>query len=188
MKPNLLKLMFALSLLTLTACDRDPADVPANPILPPPVTAEASGAEAAASVPGPAASASEALRRGYGPVDMKLNPCVSLEDDHTMIGKQCGGGAVIFGPYVSVPAGADVDVAFDIETKAPLILGADMVSNSAQQFHGALLEQQIEPGPKRQFGYRVHLFRAVDGLESRIFVRASGPTDFTIRSLVVTVR
>ena len=188
MKTVPVKLLASLVVLAV-ACDRDPADVPSNPILPPPTAIEASSSEAAsASVPEPAASNSAMLRRGYGPIDMKLNPCVSLEDDHTLVGKQCASGAVVFGPYANAPADADVDVAFEIETKTPLVLGADMVSNSAQQFHGALLEQQIDPGARRSFGYRVHLFKGVSGLESRLFVRASAPADFKIHSLVVTVR
>jgi hypothetical protein len=79
-------------------------------------------------------------------------------------------------------------VSFEIESRGSLVLGADMVSRSAQQFHGSLLEQQIEPGPKRTLGYRVHLFNGVTALESRIFVRATGPVDFRLTNLTVTVR
>jgi hypothetical protein len=183
-------LKLSLSLVFLAVgCDRDPVDIPSNSILPPPVAIEASSSDAAsASDPEPASSGAAALRRGYGPVDMKLSPCVSLLDDHTLVGKQCPSGAVVFGPYVNAPAEADVDVAFELETKTPLVMAADMVSKSAQQFHGSLLEQQIDPGATRPFGYRVHLFKSVAGLESRIFVRASTPADFKIHSLVVTVR
>ena len=189
MKTPPVKYLAPIALIAITSCDRDPADVPANPILPPPVAIEAASTDAPdAAVSEPPSSATAALRRGYGPVDMKLNPCVTLEDDHTMTGKQCPPGAVVFGPYASAPGDADVDVAFEIETKVPLVLGADMVSRSAQIFHGSLLEQQIEPGSRRGFGYRVHLFKATNDLESRIFARAAGPADFKIHGLVVTVR
>jgi hypothetical protein len=64
---------------------------------------------------------------------------------------------------------------------------SDIVSNSAHQFHGSLLEQWVDAGQKKAFGYRVHVFKPVASLESRIFVRTDGPVDFKIHDLVVNV-
>ena len=182
------------------ACDRDPADVPAAPILSPPGANAANGAAnqpangpavgtttGATSLAALSVSSTPAPRRGYGPVDMKLSPCMSMENDHTIAGKGCTTNIVVFGPYVGVPADSDVDISFEVETKEKVAIVSDVVSNSAQQFHGSLLEQWVDAGQKRAFGYRVHVFKPVASLESRIFMRADTPVDFKIRDLVVNV-
>ena len=178
------------------ACDRDPADVPAAPILAPPGgnTANGTANQAAngattgsTSLAALSVSSTPAVRRGYGPVDMKLSPCMSMENDHTIVGKGCSTSIVVFGPYVGVPADSDVDISFEVETRAKAAFVSDVVSHSAQQFHGSLLEQWVDAGQKRLFGYRVHVFKPVASLESRIFIRADTPADFKIRDLVVNV-
>src|SRR3954471_9662467 len=116
------------------ACDRDPADVPAAPIVAPPGANGTNGTAnqaANGTANGPAVgtttgatslaalsvSSTPAPRRGYGPIDMKLSPCMSMENDHTIAGRGCTTNIVVFGPYVGVPTDSDVDVSFDVETK-----------------------------------------------------------------------
>jgi hypothetical protein len=113
---------------------------------------------------------------------------MSLENDNIMLGRSCPSGIVVYGPYVPVPANADVDVAFELEATGRLAVVSDMVSDSAKVFHGALLEQWVEAGTKQRFGYRVHVFSATPSLETRIFVRTESAVDFKVRDLVVNVR
>ena len=179
------------------ACDRDPADVPAEPILAPPganvVNGTANGpavgtTTGATSLAALSVSSTPAPRRGYGPIDMKLSPCMTMDDDRTFTGKGCTTNIIVFGPYVGVPAESDVDISFEVEAKNRVAIVSDVVSNSAQQFHGALLEQWVDAGTRRQFGYRVHVFKPVQSLESRIFIRADIAADFKIHDFLVNVR
>jgi hypothetical protein len=119
---------------------------------------------------------------------MRFAPCATRESETVIVGKGCAPSIVVYGPYVSAPANSDVEVSFRIEAKTRVALVSDIVSNMAQSFHGGLLEHTLEPGVEHSVGYKVHLFRGVDTLESRIFVRSDVPADFQIKDLVVNVR
>jgi hypothetical protein len=119
---------------------------------------------------------------------MTFAPCATRESDTVIVGKGCSSAIVVYGPYVSAPANSDVEVSFRIEAKTRIALVSDVVSNTARNFHGGLLEKTLEPGTEHLVGYKVHLFRGADALESRIFVRGDAPADFRIKDLVVNVR
>lgn len=181
-------LAVALGLAAVTAaCDRNP-DIHPETMHPATAMGTKPPPELASAALATAIESADAPRRGYGSVDMRVHPCMSLEADNVMTGKACPTGIVVFGPYVAIPANADVEVAFEVETTGRLAVVSDMVSDSANVFHGALLEQSLEPGTKQRFGYRIHVFKPTASLETRIFVRADNPVDFKIRDLVVNVR
>jgi hypothetical protein len=129
-----------------------------------------------------------ALRRSYSSSDMKFHACATPEEDGTIIGKQCPSAIVVFGPYVTVPADADIRLRFDITSPMAVKLTSDVLSNSARQFHGALEEQDLAANQKRTISYRIHVFDSVNTLETRVGVRTDVPLDFTITDLRLTIQ
>ena len=55
------------------------------------------------------------LRRGYGVVDMRFDPCVTTQGNSALHGEACPPGFVVYGPYVSVPAKSTIEITFQIE-------------------------------------------------------------------------
>lgn len=181
--------MFVAGSTLLVACEQSAEGSRASPSAAvAPAAQAAENATTAALVSASATATADAPRRGYGPVDVKLSPCASLEADNLIVGRSCASSIVVFGPYVGVPANSEVDVSFEVEATNRLAVVSDIVSDSAKRFHGALLEQWVEAGGKQRFGYRVHFFQGTPSLETRIFVRAGGPVDFKIRDLLINVR
>lgn len=128
------------------------------------------------------------LRRGYGVVDMRSNACVTRKDEKTFVGSACPPGFVIYGPYVAVPANADIEVAFDIKSNKRVEIYADIVSRMGTQTLAGLNRQTVEPGVDQKLGYRVHIFNADTNVESRIGMNADPGTEFEIANLTMTVR
>lgn len=128
------------------------------------------------------------LRRGYGVVDMRSNACVTRKNERTFAGGECPPGFVIYGPYVAVPADAEVEVAFNVRSNKQLELYADIVSRMGTQTLAGLNRQRIEPGPSQKLGYRVHIFSPETNVESRIGVKVEPGTEFEIADLTMTVR
>jgi hypothetical protein len=130
----------------------------------------------------------ESLRRVYLPEDMKLHPCAVPRPDGSIVGEGCPSALVVFGPYVSVPANADVKLRFDIESATGLLFASDVLSDRAKQFHGSLDEQFLLPKEKRTISYRVRIFDAARTLETRIGIRSDEPASFTISNLKVSIQ
>jgi hypothetical protein len=148
-----------------------------------PTRASAAPADSAAPVEEPA----PAERRGYGASEMSRPPCVTLEDN-VLVGRNCPPGFVVFGPYARTPAEANADFFFEFESDDDLKVYADLVSDTATIFYGALPDQPVARGTTRRFAQRVHLFKGIETFESRIAVRAERPVNFKIRNLVLSIQ
>jgi hypothetical protein len=130
----------------------------------------------------------KALRRGYGPADMKLAQCATLEKDGTILGNGCPSNFVVFGPYVSAPGNSNLRISFEIQSDGPIAVTSDAISEVGKRFHGVMDEQTISSGEKRKLGYGIHLFEPVTALEARIGVRADKPVKFKITNLTINVQ
>jgi hypothetical protein len=128
------------------------------------------------------------LRRGYGAIDMRLNPCVTRANDRALQGAGCRSGFVIFGPYVEVPSGSEIEVSFEIKASERVEVYADIVSRMATQSLAGLNRLAIEAGVNQKLGYRVHVFNADAQVESRIGLSAEPGANFEITNLTMTVR
>jgi hypothetical protein len=128
------------------------------------------------------------LRRGYGAVDMRFNPCITRVNEITLSGAGCASGIVVYGPYVAVPDETDIEVSFELKPSKRIEVYADIVTRMAAQTLAGLNRQVIEAGVKQKLGYRVHVFKADVQVESRIGVSGEPATDFEITNLTMTVR
>ncbi|HTV17154.1 MAG TPA: hypothetical protein VMG12_00745 [Polyangiaceae bacterium] len=128
------------------------------------------------------------LRRGYGVVDMRYEPCVIARGDQALQGEGCASGFLIYGPYVNVPAKSEVEITFDIQPTQRVEVYADIVSQMGKQALAGLNPQTIEAGVNQRLGYRVHIAKADQFVESRIGMRAATPVQFSITNYTMTVR
>jgi hypothetical protein len=128
------------------------------------------------------------LRRSYGSNEMKVHACATRQDDGTLVGEGCPSGIVVFGPYVSAPANANVRLQFEIESPTQLHVMSDVLSSSAKQFHAALEDEVLQPNQPRTVSYRIHLFDSARALEARIGIRADEPSRFKISNLQLSVQ
>lgn len=129
-----------------------------------------------------------ALRRSYGPSDMKFHECMMLQQDGTIVGENCPSAFVLFGPYFTVPENADVDLTFTVEPSNNIVMSSDIVSEVAKNFHAAMSDQEIAANEVRKVAYRVHFFQPVNGAETRLWVRGDGPTRFKISNFALDVK
>jgi hypothetical protein len=127
-------------------------------------------------------------RRGYGIVDMRHEACVKAQDDQTLRVENCPPGIVIYGPYVSIPANSEIEVAFDVEPSQKLEVYADVVSQMGKQIMAGLNPQTVEPASKTRLGYHLKVFQAEHDVESRIGFRGSEPGKFVVSNYTMTVR
>jgi hypothetical protein len=130
----------------------------------------------------------QALRRSYSSSDMKIHSCVRLQEDGSIVGKDCPSGIMVFGPYVSAPSNSNLRLQFEIESPTQISVMSDVLSASATQFHAALEEQVVEAQTRESFRYRIHLFGAARALEARIGLRSAGSADFTISNFLLNVQ
>jgi hypothetical protein len=128
------------------------------------------------------------LRRGYGAVDMRYQPCVTHEGEHILVGKDCSSGFTIYGPYVRVPANSEIEVSFELSSNKTIEVYADIVSRMAAQTLAGLNRQTLAAGGSRTIGYRVHVFNEDVNIESRIGFAGADGIEFRIRDLTMTVR
>lgn len=128
------------------------------------------------------------LRRGYGIVDMRFEQCISAQGDSALRGESCPAGFLIYGPYVNVPANAEIEVAFEIQPSQKVEIYADIVAQMGKQALAGLNPQVLEPGVTHKIGYRVNTFRADPFVESRIGFRAATPVGFVLSNYTMTVR
>lgn len=143
-------------------------------------------------LPGTATSAVEQeepeLRRGYGIVDMRFEPCVTARGDAALLGEACPPGFVVYGPYVNVPANAEIDVTFEVQSTHDVDVYADLVSQMGKQGLAGLHPQPLKAGVTHKLGYRVNTFRPDPFVESRIGFRSSMPVEFVLSNYTMTVR
>jgi hypothetical protein len=128
------------------------------------------------------------LRRGYGIVDMRFEQCVTTQGDTALRGEACPPGFLVYGPYVSVPANAEIEVTFEIQPSQKLEVYADIVAQMGKQALAGMNPHVLEPGITHKLGYRVNTFRADPFVESRIGFRAATPVGFVISNYTMTVR
>ena len=128
------------------------------------------------------------LRRGYGVVDMRFDPCVTTQGNSALHGEACPPGFVVYGPYVSVPAKSTIEITFQIEPSHEVELYADIVSQMGKQTLAGLSPQVLEAGVAHKLGYRVSVFRPDPFVESRIGFRSSTPVEFLLTNYTMTVR
>jgi hypothetical protein len=129
-----------------------------------------------------------ALRRKYGPAEMKLHECARLDESGMIEGTKCPDAFVLFGPYIAVPASADLNVSFEIESQGDLQVISDVVSAFGKISHGGMDDQTIVANEKRKLAYRIHMFQWADSVEARLWVRNDNGTNFKISNLAVEVR
>jgi hypothetical protein len=129
-----------------------------------------------------------ALRRSYGPSEMKFHECMMLQADGSIVGENCPSAFVLFGPYISAPNNSDVDLTFTIEPSNKIVMSSDIVSEVAKNFHAALRDEEIAPNEVRKVAYRVHFFQPVNGVETRLWIRGDGPTRFKIANFALDVK
>ena len=127
-------------------------------------------------------------RRGYSAVDMRLAPCVNRRDDQVLVGEACTAGIIVYGPYVPVPAGADIEVTFAVQSRERLEVHGDIVSQMGQRILAGVGPEVLEAGSHRRFNYRVRAFAADKNVETRIGIRSEHPTHFEISNLTMTVK
>jgi hypothetical protein len=184
---SMVPLLIALPLPLLTSCGQSAkADAPPKP------TETTTGTLMAQPRPEGAAAALQQdepeLRRGYGVVDMRYEPCVTAQGDQALRGEGCPSGFLIYGPYVNVPANSDVEVTFDVQPSQRVEVYADIVSQMAKQALAGLNPQVVDAGVTQRLGYRVHISNADQFVESRIGLRSATPVGFSISNYTMTVR
>lgn len=177
----------AVLLPALIACQQRASADP-----PPPATVTATSAlKAHTSSDGASAALQEEepeLRRGYGIVDMRFEPCVTAQGDQALRGEGCASGFVVYGPYVNVPAMSEIEVTFDVQPSQKVEVYADIVSQMGKQSLAGLNPQTIEAGATQRLGYRVHVADANQFVESRIGVRSPTPAGFSLSNYTMIVR
>ena len=180
------RLAISASLLTCFGCNSAVAEPP------PVVSSEPSKAVveplSAGDTADEKAAEDAALRRGYGVVDMRSNPCVKRDGDKAFLGERCPDLFVIYGPYVKVPANSEIEVSFDVTVSQRMEVYADIVSQMGGRTLAGLSRQVVEPGPARRLGYRVYVFSDSQDVESRIGFGGMADAGFTIANLTMTVR
>jgi hypothetical protein len=129
----------------------------------------------------------KALRRQYGPADMKYNPCVKRKDA-TLQGRGCSSGIILFGPYVNVPANSEVELTLDIQSPSAIGIHSDMGSQVGKRALGAIAPQPIAANEKRRIGYKINMAQPDAAVETRVWLQTDSPVDFEITNLLVTVR
>jgi len=178
-------------LVALVGCD-PPNDKPAPPpaaktVAPAPAAEPAPTPTASASAPAPPSSADQALKRTYGPKELKLMPCATLESPEVIRAMNCQTGFVVYGPYATVPAGSKIELSFEVEASTTLNIESELVSEMGKYFYGALPAQAVEKGTRRSFALRVPITSRVAGLEARVIVSADTPVSFKIHRMNVKV-
>lgn len=123
----------------------------------------------------------------YRASDMALNPCMRLDEAGALVGKNCPGGFVVFGPYASVSWKSVVKVRFEVESDDELVVSGDVVSNMGKQQHGELGSQTVSPDAKRPLSYRAQLEEGGEAVEARIFVRGEDDAAFRISNFEIAV-
>jgi hypothetical protein len=136
----------------------------------------------------PASSPADPLRRDYRAKDMVLHQCASLDAEGAIVGKGCAGGFAVFGPYVSVPANAEVRVQFDVQASQDVTVSSDVVSDLGRRSHGSLSDQAIVANHSQSLWYQVHVDGAAQAVEARLMVRSKALVDFRITNLTLAIR
>jgi hypothetical protein len=129
-----------------------------------------------------------ALRTIYKASDMRLHECAKLQADGSVVGENCPSAFIVFGPYVAAPGNADVRLTFDIESGGDVVVASDVVSAMAKTFHGAMDEQAVSATAPRRLTYRIHFFQPTYALETRLWVRGEGASNFKISNLALEVK
>ena len=143
----------------------------------------ATPAAIAAPAPEPAAE----RQRVFTLPDMVINECTTIDASGKLVGKKCPTGCLAFGPYASAPAGADLRMSFDVESKSTMIVGSDIISGGNAYFHAALEEQSMRPREKRHMSYRIHFFQPAERIEARFWIRTDEPASFEVSNFYVQV-
>jgi hypothetical protein len=143
----------------------------------------------AAPAPVPAALPGDdgKLRRKYGLADMKYNPCVKVQGA-TLQGRGCPATIVVFGPYSNVPANSEIEFVFEVQATSAVEVYSDMFAQVGKRALGSLVPQKLAPNEKRRFGYRVNMAAADTAVEARVWVHGTGPSDFEVSNLSMTVK
>ena len=113
---------------------------------------------------------------------------MTARGDSVLRGEACPPGFVIYGPYVNIPANAEVDVIFDVTSTQDVEVYADLVSQMGKQGLAGLHPQVLKGGVGHKLGYRVNTFRPDLFVESRIGFRSSAPVEFVLSNYTMTVR
>lgn len=133
-------------------------------------------------------AAAAAARRAYGPGDIRLDACISKAGDRSLKGTGCGSGFLVYGPYVSVPPGSELELQFELQAETKLTFATDLVSDMGSKFHAGINEQTMEAGSRRSVGFRVNVPNGATALESRVYVRMDGKGGLSINDFSLTVR
>jgi hypothetical protein len=135
------------------------------------------------SSPSPAREAVDS--RALGAADLKLDACAILRPNGNVHVPGCRGPFVAFGPYLSLPAGSEVQVSFEVDAESDVTLYAEVVSDAGRSKHGALLPELVSEGEQQGFSFRVRLERATESLETRIVLDGERAASFELRELTV---
>jgi hypothetical protein len=186
----MLEVIIAGALMGLALGCRETDDLPflgssAGPLV---RTAPSTKGSAKSDVEEPDDEAETAPRRVYRAPDMLLDPCTRLDEAGAIVGKDCQGGFVVFGPYASVSGKSNVRVRFEVESDEELVLSSDVVSNMGALHHGELGNQTVRPDAKRRLSYRAKLAYGGEGVEARIFIQKGDDATFKISNLEIAVR
>jgi hypothetical protein len=189
--PELLIASFLVALAALPACGQGTANAESPPVSgdpAPPSVVQGHLQPTLDPTANPLEQDDSELRRGYGIVDMRLDPCVSPQGDLALRGEGCATGFLIYGPYVTVPEKAVIDVTFEVQPSQDLEVYADIVAQMGKQELAGLSAQVLKAGVTHKLGYRVNTFRSDPYVESRVGFRASTPVGFLVTNYTMTVR
>jgi hypothetical protein len=153
----------------------------AEPETPAPKTEQVIAANIPTELPPTPAIDDSSLRRAYAVPDMKLDACITVNADGSLVGKNCPAGCLVFGPYITAPANSDLSSSFEIESKSEMLVSSDVVSAGSATFHGSVNDQKVAPGQKSRLAQRLHIFQQAAGIETRLWVRAEHPTNFKLQ-------
>jgi hypothetical protein len=174
-------LLFAVLILPACGESREVNTAKAPKELPPPPPI------LTAAIPPTPAADDRALRRSYTGADIKLAACASLGEDGSIQAKGCSAGGLTFGPYIDVPANADVTFAFDVKSDEPLTIASDIVSQN-KTLHAFVGPIAIVPGATRHLAYKVRFPERAASVEARIGIEAKKPISFKLNNLVIAVQ
>jgi hypothetical protein len=140
-----------------------------RPELPPPPVAPPALAGGTSPAPPPIVIPAD-LKRDFGLADLSVAACVKRPEKGGPLEVENCSGAILYGPYTTVPEGATVAVSMTVEgVKGSALLGADIVSAAGARIHGWSRNRPLLAGDRGTIDFGAYLSRADESVEARLW-------------------
>jgi hypothetical protein len=147
-----------------------------TPIIPPSAKA---GAPTKAAVRG--------IPRTFGPGQLAKVGCVK-EDGENLVGADCAGGFVVFGPVAPAAVGSSVTLSFSITPKEDALVSAELAADSDKVLYARASNIVAKAGAATPIALETRLLAGTSTLESRVAVFSGKPASFVITGLLLDIK